>query len=133
MTRNYRNYRQEIARTIARKALDEGLRVFLAKDGEGEYGCFTDDGQRIVSFGTDLGVPRFSGCYKSKGNGTGWLMCEGLPSSLRALLSACSPYPCTRYTTATEFFELYQPSSKYKEMRREDLWDAIIAEELKPV
>ena len=79
------NVYQELAQEIAKRALREGLRVWLANKGEGTYGFFTGDGSRIVVFEARrlASGPRFIGKYKSTGNGTGWVILKEYGASSR--------------------------------------------------
>lgn len=107
------NYRKTMAEEIANKIKKEGLRVFLTE--RGTYGFYTNyTGSRIVSFQVDLTVS-FSGNYKSKTNGTGWRIMDGLPDNFTALLNEPSPFSFDHYTTLDEHLKTYQQSSKYSE------------------
>jgi len=107
-----RKYMAELVAMIQK----EGLRVFIAE--RGTYGFYTDNtGKRIVSFQLDSSLT-FSGNYKSKSNGTGWRICEGLPSNFTKLLSINSPFEFDHYTTLDEHLNMYQKSSKYKEVTK---------------
>lgn len=122
------NYKREVALEVARRALAEGLRVFLANDGEGDYGFFTDqEGKRVVSFRVGFGSPSFTGNYgpPSRSSGTGWRIVDGFPATLASCLDAYPPQWCGtgwRYlTTMAQHLEAYGKSSRYREITIEDL------------
>lgn len=92
----------------------ENLRVFIAE--RGFYGFYTDGkGERIVGFQIDP-VLSFFGKYKSLNNGTGWKILEGLPDSFANLLKRSSPFEFQHYTRLEEYLNIYQKSSKFKEI-----------------
>lgn len=72
------NYKKDAAVELA-KAIktNTGYRVFLSEKVGCSHGFITNDsGSRVVSFQYDLFGFRFSGNYKSKRCGTGWVMDE---------------------------------------------------------
>lgn len=67
------SYKVEAIKELSAAILAAGFRVFVAESGT--HGYFTDaEGSRVVSFQYDLGGFKFSGNYKSKKCGTGWIM-----------------------------------------------------------
>lgn len=121
-----RNYKREVALEVARRALAEGLRVFLADDGKGDYGFFTDQaGTRVVSFQVGAVGPSFHGNYgpPSLEAGTGWQIADGTPATLSELLAARPPQWCKGWqylTTMAQHLQAYE-SSHYREMTPADL------------
>lgn len=116
------NSRQQIAHTIAQKALKEGLRVWLSKSGE--YGIYTDDkGERVVGFSAPLNIVQFHGNYHSKRDGTGWEIAKyDIPDRLSDYLNA---YPWQgivfdRFETLAHHLKTYGPSSGYIEQKLEE-------------
>jgi len=111
------NYRQKMIQERAQEIKEAGFRVFLSKDGE--YGFFTDaEGSRVVSFGLDLGVTRFSGNYISEGNGSGWRM-EG--DTYSAMFKQNPPSWAvgntpTKLKTLKQYLKDYQRSSLFKQV-----------------
>lgn len=72
------NYKKEalIALAMEIKA-NTGYRVFLSEKVGCSHGFITNEtGSRVVSFQYDIFGFRFSGNYKSKKSGTGWVMDE---------------------------------------------------------
>jgi hypothetical protein len=123
-------YERNIIVEIAKQALIEGLRVFISKDGEGDYGFFTDqEGKRVVTFGCSYLVPRFAGCYEppSRESGTGWVIMDGYPETLSRLLNAYPPERAGRgwkyFTTVDKHLKVYGKTSKYREVTLTDLSD----------
>ena len=115
------NFKREIALDVARKALSEGLRVFLSADET--YGFITDDdGVRVVSFYVPFSSPAFSGNYRHENPrryGQGWQIREGMPETLRGFLSAV-PFRRIngkwRYKTLAEYLGEYGASSGFFEV-----------------
>ena len=70
------NYKKEEAIELAKEIKAKtGYRVFLSEKAGCSHGFITnDEGSRVVSFQYDLFGFRFSGNYKSKSCGTGWVM-----------------------------------------------------------
>jgi hypothetical protein len=116
---------KEKARKIAKKALNEGLRVWLADDGQGAGGCFCGtDGGRVVSFGVSTAGVRFSGYYgpPSTHSGTGWDITTEEPETLASLLTA-RPFRGCRFqyfTTIDQFMKTYGAICRYREMTPAD-------------
>lgn len=73
------NYKKEAAIELANEIKAKtGYRVFLSEKVGCSHGFITDkEGSRVVSFQFDILSFRFSGNYKSKSCGTGWVM-EGV-------------------------------------------------------
>jgi hypothetical protein len=122
------NYKREVALEVARRALAEGLRVFLSHDGKGDYGFFTDQaGTRVVSFQADEVGPVFYGNYgpPSQESGVGWKITDGIPATLSELLTALPPAWCGsgwKYlTTMARHLQAYGEPCRYREMTPEDL------------
>ena len=120
------NYKRKVALEVVRRAIAEGLRVFLAHDGKGDYGVFTDQaGTRVVSFQVGVGGPSFYGNYgpPSLAAGTGWKITDGFPATLSELLAARPPEWCKGWqylTTLPQHLAAYE-SSHYREMTPADL------------
>lgn len=119
---------RKVALEVARRALNEGLRVFLADDGKGDFGFFTDrEGDRVVSFQVNAGGPSFYGNYgpPSLESGTGWLILAGFPATLSELLTARPPAWCgsgwKHLTTMAQHLQAYGVPCRYREMTQEDL------------
>lgn len=72
------NYKKEAAVELANAIkTNTGYRVFLSEKVGCSHGFITNEtGSRVVSFQYDLFGFRFSGNYKSKKSGTGWVMDE---------------------------------------------------------
>lgn len=70
------NYKKEAAIELANAIkTNTGYRVFLSERVGCSHGFITNDsGSRVVSFQYDLFGFKFSGNYKSKSSGTGWVM-----------------------------------------------------------
>lgn len=67
------SYKVEAVKELGAAILAAGFRLFIAEGGT--YGFYTNaEGYRVVSFQYDLGGFKFSGNYKSKSCGTGWVM-----------------------------------------------------------
>lgn len=108
------NYKQQIILELAEKIKSEGFRVFIAE--KGNYGFYTDnEGKRLVYFQMDLTLT-FSGNYESENNGRGWQIIEGMPTDFKELLYTNSPFQFHHYTTLDEYLNIYQKSSKFKEI-----------------
>lgn len=113
--------RNEIALDVARKALAEGVRVFLSQDEA--YGFITDDdGARVVSFQARGFEPSFSGNYlheNPRKYGQGWQIRDGMPATLRELLPAV-PFRGIkgrwRYKTLDQYLGEYCNSSGFFEV-----------------
>lgn len=108
---------------LAHALKTKGFRVFIAE--KGTYGFFTDtEGTRVVSFGFDLGVLRFSGNYTTdnpRATGTGWFIREGWTMDFEGLFNAHPGWAFVsntkwKFTPLGRFLELYQPSSRYFEL-----------------
>lgn len=104
-----------------------GFRVYVAKDGTGNYGFISDDsGKRVLSFSFNDGWS-LGGNYgpPSQESGTGWRMDEG-PESLRTAedvrraLYAHPPAFCGNgwkyLTTVDQHLAHYGMSSRYSEV-----------------
>ena len=118
------NYKKTQIKDLAEEILKEGLRVFVAENGE--YGFFTDtEGTRVCSFQLDLGVVVFSGNYKSTNSGTGWRL-DNQDASFADMLYANAPEWAIgkdrrwSYTTLLQHLENYQPSSRYEEQHQNE-------------
>ena len=116
------NYKTDGIEKMAKALLGAGFRVFVAKDGKGEYGFYTDkEGSRLVSFQFDCSDIAFSGNYKSSRSGSGWRL-EDQDASYEAMFAENAPYwaigrdPKWHYTTLEEHLSRYQSSSNYKEI-----------------
>lgn len=110
------NYKQKMVSKLVAMIQKENLRVFVAE--RGDYGFYTDaKGKRVVSFQLDPCL-NFSGKYKSLHNGTSWRIIEGLPDDFTNLLKTNSPFEFIRYATLDEYLNMYQKSSKFKEVLR---------------
>ena len=116
------NYKQEGIKKMTKALLGAGFRVFIAKDGEGEYGFYTDkDGSRILSFQYDCCDISFSGNYNSTKSGSGWRL-DGQDASYEDMFAEAAPYwaigndPKWSYRTLEQQQDRYQSSSKYKEI-----------------
>ena len=107
---------------LAQEIKAAGFRAFIAKDGS--YGFYTNaEGSRVVSFGLDFGVPKFSGNHVSdqpKSCGTGWrmesqgsfaeMLAANTPQWARARGASCRP------KTLAEYQRDYQSSSQFVEV-----------------
>jgi hypothetical protein len=77
-------YRDQMAHEFAERLTALGFRVFIARDGTGDYGCISDaTGERVLSFSFNDGGS-LGGNYgpPSSESGTGWRL-ELSPSDLR--------------------------------------------------
>jgi hypothetical protein len=103
-----------------------GFRVYIAKDGTGNYGFITDDkGERVLSF-SFTGGANLGGNYgpPSRESGTGWRL-ERTPSQLHTAedvtraLYAHPPRYCgngwKNFTTAETYLQFYA-SSRFAEV-----------------
>jgi hypothetical protein len=125
------NYKQEGIKKMTKALLGAGFRVFVAKDGEGEYGFYTDnDGSRVIGFQYDCCDIAFSGNYNSTNSGSGWRL-EDQEASYEDMFSAPAPHwaigrdPKWHYTTLEEHQDRYQSSSKYKEITEFNVGDNV--------
>lgn len=120
------NIRQLDTLAFARRIRALGFRVFIARDGTGEYGFITDDtGERVLSFSFNDGSS-LSGNYgpPSRESGTGWRL-EEIPSDLRTAydvhraLYAHPPAYCGKgwrnFTTLETYLKFYS-ASRYAEI-----------------
>ena len=117
-----KTYKQEGIQELAKELLKAGFRVFVAKDGEGEYGFYTDEkGERVCCFEYYYSEIVFSGNYKSTSSGSGWRL-DDQEASFEDMLNCPAPHwaigrdPNWHYTTLQEHQDRYQSSSKYKEI-----------------
>lgn len=112
------NYKTEAVKELAKEIKEAGFRVFIAKSGT--YGFYTNqEGSKVVSFQYDLGGFKFSGNYKSKSCGSGWVMEDGM--SFDVMLKAYAPHWATKgqsvqCTTLGQHLATYQKSSGYVEL-----------------
>lgn len=111
------NYKQEIITAVAAQLQSYGYAVYLAKNQQ--HGFYTN-GVRIVCFEYSTQL-KFSGCYRSQKDGTGWVMdhnSNGI-SAERAdsFIEANAPRWATRenvaYTTPEQHLKTYGSSSGY--------------------
>lgn len=110
------NYKSKMISELVAMIQKENLRVFVAE--RGDYGFYTNaKGKRVVSFQLDPCLS-FSGNYKSLHNGTGWRIAEGILANFASLLETNSPFEFEHYTTLAEYLNMYQKSSKFKEVMR---------------
>ena len=113
------NWKREAILKLVAKLKHAGFRVFIANEGEGFYGFYTDqEGARVVSFQLDFFTPVFSGNYKSKHCGTGWRIETG---DYAAMLNANPPLWATagenvKLSTLDDHLKNYQNSSNYLEV-----------------
>lgn len=111
-------YKTEAVAQLAQEIKGAGFRVFIAKSGT--YGFYTnDEGSKVVSFQYDLGGFKFSGNYKSKSCGTGWVLDDNM--ALDAMFKAGAPHWATKgqavqCTTLEQHLNTYQSSSVYTEV-----------------
>lgn len=118
--------RNQPVKDFAQRIAAFGFRVFIARDGEGEWGFITDDtAQRVLSFSFNDGGS-LGGNYgpPSQESGTGWRI-DGDPWSLktadavRKALYAHPPVWCGkgwRYlTTVDQHLSQYGSSSRFAE------------------
>lgn len=111
-------YKTEAVAQLAQEIKAAGFRVLIAKSGT--YGFYTDEeGTKVVSFQYDLGGFKFTGNYKSKSCGTGWMMEDGM--TFDAMLKADAPNWATKgeavqCTTLEQHLATYQTSSVYTEI-----------------
>lgn len=123
------NYKQELIQQLAQDILaNTNGRVFLSTKWGASHGFITNpSGSRVVCFQWDLGTVRFSGSYKSKSCGTGWVMPDIsvehvlTQSGLDTVLAECAPNWATRgervaYTTLDRHMATYGASSAYVEV-----------------
>ena len=110
---------------IMRKAQTDGNRVFIAEDGKGDYGIFTNqEGTQVVSFWpAPFGGMNFATCHKALDNsnmGQGVLIAEARYDmdkiNTTAFLNRNVVTDHTRPKTLTEHLKLYE-SSHYKEIK----------------
>ena len=113
------NWKREAILKLVAKLKGAGFRVFLANEGEGFYGFYTDqEGARVVSFQLDFFTPVFSGNYKSKKCGTGWRIAT---SSFNNMINENPPQWATRgenvkLSTLADHLKNYQNYSNYLEV-----------------
>lgn len=116
------SYKQEMVQELAKRIKSAGFRVFIAE--RGDYGFYTnEEGSRVISFGVDLGMTKFSGNYHTnnpKQTGTGWMMQHGGPEDYARLFDSAAPQWAHQgakwdYTTLDQHLKTYGPSSKYAE------------------
>lgn len=117
-----REWEREAAKEVAEKAIALGFRAFIS--GSGTYGFYTD-GERVVSFQSDLGGVSLSGNYKTdapKYTGNGWrIYGPGYDFDLTAAIKCNPPEWAVKHhkwklTTLEQHLENYQASSKYEEV-----------------
>lgn len=119
------SYKVEGVAELTAAILAAGFRVFIAENGT--YGFYTDaEGSRVVSFQYDLGGFKFSGNYRSKSCGTGWVMGDLTVWSKwdfeQTFANAQhAPQWATRgeqveITTLVQKLRTYQPSSRFVEV-----------------
>lgn len=117
------SYKVPAVAELAAEIKAAGYRVFLAESGT--YGFFTDaEGARVVCFQFDLGGFKFSGNYRSKSCGTGWIMGDAYgvsPEGLAAMIESRPPHWATKgeavqQTTLAQHLQTYQLSSRYTEL-----------------
>lgn len=110
---------------IVHKAQLDGNRVFIAEDGKGDYGIFTNqDESAVVSFWpAPFGGMNFATCHKALHNtnvGQGELIAEDRYNmenlDTNAYLRRNVATPDHRPKTLTEHLEFYK-SSNYKELK----------------
>lgn len=111
------NYKTEAVKELAAEIKEAGFRVFIAKSRT--YGFYTNqEGSKIVSFQYDLGGFKFSGNYKSKSSGTGWIMENNM--SFVEMINSYVPNWATKepvkLTTLEQHLATYQQSSSYVEI-----------------
>lgn len=117
--KDYIDWPKTEALRIAREAIAEGFRAYIAE--KGNYGFFTD-GARVVSFQVDHFDTRYTGNYRTsnpKNTGTGWELGSG--NGYADMLNQSPPRwahhgASWRYTTPAEHLAAYGPSSKYQEV-----------------
>lgn len=110
---------------IMRKAQVDGNRVFIADNGQGDYGIFTNqEGTQVVSFWpAPFGGMNFATCHKALDNsnvGQGELLAEArydmLNINTTAFLNRNIVTDHTRPKTLAEHLKFYK-SSNYKEIK----------------
>lgn len=110
---------------LIRKAQADGNRVFIAEDGKGDYGIFTNqEGTRVVSFWpAPFGGMNFATSYKALNNsniGQGELIAEARYDmdkiNTTAFLNRNVVTDMHRPKTAKEHMTYYK-SSNYKEIK----------------
>lgn len=110
---------------IMRKAQADGNRVFIADDGKGNYGIFTNqEGTQVVSFWpAPFGGMNFATCHKCKPNinmGSGILIAEDRydmdKTNTTAYLNRNLTTDMHRPETLEEHLKNYK-SSNYKEIK----------------
>ena len=110
---------------IVRKAQLDGNRVFVADDGKGDYGIFTNqDGSLVVSFWpAPFGGMNFATCHKALNNaniGQGVLIAEDRYNieniDTNAYLRRNIVTSDRRHKTLAEHLAFYK-SSNYKEIK----------------
>lgn len=120
-------YRNQMARDFAQRIAGLGFRVFVARDGTGEYGFIADEtGEHVLSFSMNDGGS-LGGNYgpPSQESGTGWRM-DTHPSDLRTAddvrkaLRAYPPNFCgkgwRRLSTLQSYLGMYGNSSRFSEV-----------------
>lgn len=119
------SYKVENVAELTAAILAAGFRVFIAE--QGTYGFYSNaEGSHVVSFQCDLGGFKFSGNYRSKSCGTGWMMGDLVTWSKADLEQAftngrCAPHWATHgqpveITTLVQKLRAYQPSSRFVEV-----------------
>lgn len=108
----------EVIARLVTELKDAGYVVYVAE--KGTYGFYTDEnGERVVSFGLDLGNIKWSGNYiseRNSGMGTGWRMQQ---DTFYNMLYAPAPHWATwrggrwRYATEQDQLDRYGATSRY--------------------
>lgn len=118
---------QDITRAVIHRAHEQSLRVFIADNGQGNYGVFCNQaGTSVVSFWpSPFGGMSFATCHKALNPtnlGQGVLIREGVTQkvieklNLTEYLNANRVYPDRRPKTLKEHLEFYKRSN-YKEIK----------------
>lgn len=119
------SYLHEMTMTIKQKALQEGLRVFIAKNGTANYGLITDElGSLVISFWPGIIGMNFATCHKStdplhEGRGTFIKeeVCDVSVLPYKAMVKRNTQTPkFARPETLVEHLKEYNKSSQYKEV-----------------
>jgi hypothetical protein len=112
----------ELVNTIAKALVEYGYDVYLSKDKR--HGFYTD-GKRVVSFGGSWEFcVSYSGNYKSKQSGTGWVIAQDIGVISEETAKDFITRPTwvrddISYTTPEQHLATYGQSSGYTKFEEE--------------
>ena len=121
------SYKQDAIKELAKELKANDFRVFVSKSGE--YGFYTNkEGDRVVSFGFDLGTIKVSGNYKTscpRETGTGWRITDNFNASIAQQCLDCKPPKWAirdhsyKFTSLKDYLDTYQKSSVFEEVEND--------------